>query len=46
MALIYTLVARLTKVQVKTIDDTVMTMETEALAESLGDPLMKMKSRR
>ena len=42
----YTLVTRLTKVQVKTIDDTVITMETEALAESLGDHLMKMKSRR
>ena len=46
MTLIYTLVARLTKVQVKTIDDTVITMETENLAESLSDPLMKMKSRR
>ena len=46
MALIYTLVARLTKVQVKTIDDTVITMETEDLAESLSDALMKMKSRR
>ena len=45
MALIYTLVTRLTKVQVKTIDDTVITMETEALAESLSDPLMKMKFR-
>ena len=46
MALIYTLVARLTKVQVKTVDDTVITMETEDLAESLSDALMKMKSRR
>ena len=45
MALIYTLVARLTKVQVKTIDDTVIIMETETLAESLSDPLIKMKSK-
>ena len=34
VALIYTLVARLTNAEVKKIDDTVTTMETEALVET------------
>ena len=46
VALIYTLAARLTDVQVKTIGDTSSTMEMEALVETLSDPVIKMKSRR
>ena len=46
MAGIYTLVGRLTEVQVKTIGDTVTTMETEALVETLSDSVIKMKPRR
>ena len=46
VALIYTLVARLTKVQVKKIGDTLTIMETEALVETSSDPVIKMKSRR
>lgn len=44
MALIFPFVARLTKVQVKLIGDTVTSIETKALVETLSDPLMKMKS--
>ena len=44
MELIYTLVARLSEVQVKTIGDTVTTMETKALFDTLSDPVIKMKS--
>ena len=36
-------VARLTKVQVKTISDTVTSIEKKALVENLSDPLIKMK---
>ena len=43
--LLYTLVARLTKAQVKKIDDTVTTMDTEAFVETLSDPVIKMKFR-
>ena len=39
------IVARLTQVQVKTIGDTVTTMETQALVETFCEPLSKMKSR-
>ena len=46
MALTYTLVPRLRDVQVKTIGDTVTTIETEALMETLSEPIFKMKSRR
>ena len=46
MALIYTLGARLTDEQVKTIGDTLTTMEMEALVETFSDPVIKMKSRR
>jgi len=46
VALTYTLVARLREVQVKTIGDTVTTMETKALVETLSEFLIKMKSRR
>ena len=46
MTLIYTSVARLTEVQVKTIGDTVTTMDTLALVETLTDSIIKMKSRR
>ena len=45
MALIYTLVARLTEVQVKKIGDTVTTMETKAQVDTLSDPVIKTKSR-
>ena len=46
MAVIYTLVARLGGVQVKTVGDTVTTSETEALVETLSDPLIRIRSRR
>ena len=46
VALIYTLAARLTDEQVKTIGDTSSTMDMEALVETLSDPVIKMKSRR
>ena len=45
VALIYTLAAMLTEVQFKAIGDTLTTMETVALVETLRDPLIKMKSR-
>ena len=40
------MVARLTEVEVKTIGHTVTTIEMGALVQTLGDPLMKIKSRR
>ena len=40
------MVARLTEVAVKTIGQTVTTIEMGALVETLSDPVMKMKSRR
>ena len=43
-ALIFPFVARLTKVQVKTIGDRVASIEKKALVENLSDPLIKMKS--
>ena len=46
MALIYTVFARLTEVQVKAIGNTVTTVETEVFVETLSDPLIKIKSRR
>ena len=46
MSLIYALVGRLTKAEVKTIDDTVTTTKTEALVETLSDPVIKIKLRR
>ena len=46
MAVIYTLVARLRVVQVKTVGDTVSTSETEALVENLSDPLIRIRSTR
>ena len=46
VALIYTLAARQTDVQVKTIGDTSYTMEMEALVETLSHHVIKMKSRR
>ena len=45
-ALVNTLVARLTEVQVKPIGNKVFTMETEAFVETLSDPFIKLKSRR
>ena len=42
MALINTLIVRLTDVQVKTIGDTLSTMEMEALVETLSHPVIKM----
>lgn len=46
MAVIYTLAARLTDVQVKRIGDNSTTMKMEALVETLSYPVIKMKSRR
>ena len=46
MARICTLVARLTEVEVKTIDHMVTTIEMGALVETLSDLIIKMKSRR
>lgn len=46
VSLIYALVGRLTKAKVKTIDDTVTTTKTEALVETLSDPVIKIKLRR
>ena len=46
MAQIFTLVARLTEVQVKTLGDTVTSIETEALIKTLSGTLIKIKSRR
>ena len=46
VSLIYALVSRLTKADVKTIDDTVTTTKTEALVETLSDPVIKIKFRR
>lgn len=46
VSLIYALVGRLTKAEVKTIDDTVTTTKTEALVETLSDPVIKIKFRR
>ena len=46
VSLIYALVGRLTKADVKTIDDTVTTTKTEALVETLSDPVIKIKLRR
>ena len=45
IATIFTLVARLAKVQVKTIDDTVIWIETKDFVET-NHPLIKTKSRR
>ena len=45
VSLIYALVSRLTKADVKTIDDTVTTTKTEALVETLSDPVIKIKLR-
>ena len=45
MAVIYTLVSRLRGVQVKTVGDTVTTSKTEALVETLSDPLIRIRSR-
>ena len=46
MAVIYTLVARLRKVQVKAMGDTVTTSKTEALVETMSNRLIRMKLRR
>ena len=46
MALICTLVARLTEVEVKTIGHTVSTIEKKELVATSSDPRIKMKSRR
>lgn len=46
VSLIYALVGRLRKAEVKTIDDTVTTTKTEALVETLSDPVIKIKFRR
>ena len=45
IAMIFTLVARLAKVSVKTIDDTVIWIETKDFVET-NHPLIKTKSRR
>ena len=45
IAMIYTLIARLGKVPVKTIDDTVIWIETKDFVETIH-PLIKTKSRR
>ena len=45
IAMIYTLIARLGKVPVKTIDDTVICIETKDFVET-NHPLIKTKSRR
>ena len=45
IAMIFTLVARLAKVQVKTIDDTVIWIETKDFVQT-NHPLIKTKSRR
>lgn len=46
MALIYALVGRLTKAEVKTIEDTVTTTKTEAFVETLSNSVIKIKFRR
>ena len=46
MAPICTLVARLTEVEVKTINHMVTTIEMAALVETLSNLIIKMKSRR
>ena len=46
VAPICTLVARLTEVEVKTIDHMVTTIEMGALVKTLSDLIIKMKSRR
>lgn len=46
VALIYALVGRLTKAEVKTIEDTVTTTKTEAFVETLSDFVIKIKFRR
>ena len=46
MALICTLVARLTEVEVKTIGHTVTYIEMKELVAFLSDPRIRMKSRR
>ena len=46
VAPIYALVGRLTKAEVKTIDNTVTTTKTEALVETLSDSVIKIKFRR
>ena len=46
MALICTMVARVTEVEVKAIGHTVTKIEMGALVETLSDPLIKMKPRR
>ena len=43
VALIYALVGRLTKAEVKTIKDTVTTTKTEAFVEILSDSVIKIK---
>ena len=45
IAMLFTLVARLTKVQVKSIGDTVTSIETKKFVET-NHPLIKTKSRR
>ena len=45
-ALINTLVARLTEVQVKPIGNIVITIETEAFVETLSDSFIKLKFKR
>lgn len=46
VALIYELVGRLTKAEVKTIEDTVTTTKIEAFVETLSDSVIKIKFRR
>ena len=46
MALIYALVGRLTKAEIKKIEDTVTTTKTEAFVETLSDSVIIIKFRR
>ena len=43
VALIYALLSRLTKADVKTIEDTVTTTKIEAFVETLSDSVIKIK---
>ena len=45
VALIYALLGRLTKAEVKTIEDTVTTTKTKAFVETLSDSVIKIKFR-
>ena len=45
VTLIYALVGRLTKAEVKTTEDTVTTTKTEAFVENLSDTVIKIKFR-